>query len=63
MKNTSKAYKIGEKKKHKVMDLLDEISKEIGLYEEFVKRGKPRINKRLKKSFGFEMHIKINKNK
>ncbi|KAI7859751.1 hypothetical protein BDC45DRAFT_563794 [Circinella umbellata] len=40
VKNTSKAYKIGEKKKHKVMDLLDEISKEIGLYEEFVKRAK-----------------------
>ncbi|KAI9482584.1 Golgi CORVET complex core vacuolar protein 8-domain-containing protein [Zychaea mexicana] len=38
VKNTSMAYKIGEKKKHKVMNLLDEISKEIGLYEEFVKR-------------------------
>ncbi|KAI9264371.1 Golgi CORVET complex core vacuolar protein 8-domain-containing protein [Phascolomyces articulosus] len=38
VKNTSMAYKIGEKKKHKVVNLLDEISKEIGLYEEFVKR-------------------------
>ncbi|KAI8145911.1 Golgi CORVET complex core vacuolar protein 8-domain-containing protein [Fennellomyces sp. T-0311] len=38
VKNTSMAYKIGEKKKHKVMNLLDDIGKEIGLYEEFVKR-------------------------
>ncbi|CEP17473.1 hypothetical protein [Parasitella parasitica] len=29
---------IGEKKKQKVVDLLDDISKEIGLYEEFVKK-------------------------
>jgi hypothetical protein len=30
---------IGEKKKQKVLNLLDEITKEIGLYEEFVKKG------------------------
>jgi hypothetical protein len=30
---------IGEKKKQKVLNLLDDISKEIGLYEEFVKKG------------------------
>lgn len=31
---------IGEKKKQKVLILLDEINGEIGLYEEFVKKGK-----------------------
>lgn len=31
---------IGEKKKQKVIHLLDDVSKEIGLYEEFVKKGK-----------------------
>lgn len=30
---------ISEKKKKRVVDLLDEVSKEIGLYEEFVKKG------------------------
>lgn len=30
---------IGEKKKAKVVYLLDDVSKEIGLYEEFVKKG------------------------
>ncbi|KAF7726811.1 Vacuolar protein sorting-associated protein 8 [Apophysomyces ossiformis] len=37
VKNTL-AHNIGEKKRTKVMNLLDKISKEIGLYEEFVKR-------------------------
>lgn len=32
-------HSIGEKKRRKIMNLLDEIAKEIGLYEEFVKRG------------------------
>ncbi|KAG0190180.1 Vacuolar protein sorting-associated protein 8 [Apophysomyces sp. BC1034] len=38
VKNVHLAHNIGEKKRIKVMNLLDKISKEIGLYEEFVKR-------------------------
>lgn len=30
---------MGEKKKQKVIHLLDDVSKEIGLYEEFIKKG------------------------
>ncbi|KAI8374379.1 Golgi CORVET complex core vacuolar protein 8-domain-containing protein [Radiomyces spectabilis] len=37
-KTTFGKYNIGEKKRAKVLHLLDEISKEIGLYEEFIKR-------------------------
>ncbi|KAL9548901.1 hypothetical protein MBANPS3_005466 [Mucor bainieri] len=36
--NSMTQHNIGEKKKQKVMSLLDDISKEIGLYEEFVKK-------------------------
>lgn len=37
--NSTTQHNIGEKKKQKVINLLDDISKEIGLYEEFVKKG------------------------
>ncbi|KAI7867172.1 Golgi CORVET complex core vacuolar protein 8-domain-containing protein [Spinellus fusiger] len=37
-KHTHSVQNIGEKKKYKVKQLLDEIAREIGLYEEFVKR-------------------------
>lgn len=40
VKNTSMSHNIGEKKKQKILSLLDDIAQEIGLYEEFVKRGK-----------------------
>ncbi|KAL7316971.1 hypothetical protein PS15m_003385 [Mucor circinelloides] len=36
--NSMTQHNIGEKKKQKVINLLDDISKEIGLYEEFVKK-------------------------
>lgn len=39
VKNANMAHNIGEKKKRKILNLLDDIGKEIGLYEEFVKRG------------------------
>lgn len=38
--NSMTQNNIGEKKKQKVLNLLDDITKEIGLYEEFVKKGK-----------------------
>lgn len=38
--NTLAQNNIGEKKKQKVLGLLDDVTKEIGLYEEFVKKGK-----------------------
>ncbi|KAI9031792.1 Golgi CORVET complex core vacuolar protein 8-domain-containing protein [Phycomyces nitens] len=37
-KNTHNSQNIGEKKKDKVTQLLDDIAREIGLYEEFVKK-------------------------
>lgn len=40
MKMNKSTYTIGEQKRRKVNNLLDELSKEIGLYEEFVKRGR-----------------------
>lgn len=38
--NSMAQNNIGEKKKQKVLNLLDDITKEIGLYEEFIKKGK-----------------------
>lgn len=37
--NSMTQNNIGEKKKQKVLSLLDDVSKEIGLYEEFIKKG------------------------
>lgn len=50
--NSMTQHNIGEKKKQKVMSLLDDISKEIGLYEEFVKKGECVVGEQVREGGG-----------